>query len=296
MLPLHSRPLAVLAAAAVLVAAPVDARACGLFNWFHKDRTTTFYAPVVAAAPACNTCVPQTVSYVPQTAFRPVVTTTPVTTMRPVTATDPCTGCPTTVLQRTTGYVQQTMMVPYTSYRPVVAPTTTFFAPAVAAPATTTFYQPAVPAVTAPAVTVPAQPGCCGTSSVAPTTFATPVTSTQRVPLPATVTTQSAPAQVAAPAQPAPANTFAPRTLPASETPAERQNTLKPLPIPDATKETNTNGDELPRLLDPQDRTAANAVRHANYLPVALNARQEVNTAKPVLTDDLDDNGWQAAR
>jgi hypothetical protein len=172
MLPRKHPRLTALIAGLVVSALPAQTQACWLFNCFGHHSRTTFYAPVAAAAPACAPCAQQTVRYVPQTAYRPLVTTTPVTALRPITATDPCTGCPTTVMHPTTTYVQRTVMMPYTTYRPVVQ--TSLFAPAVAAPvlsapacptgtcapaATTTYYQPAA---VAPAVT---QPACCGTSA-----------------------------------------------------------------------------------------------------------------------------------
>src|SRR5688572_4640054 len=114
-----------------LFALPAQTQACWLTSCFGHHSRTTFYAPV-AAAPACNTCVPQTVSYAPQMAYRPLLTTTPVTALRPVIATDPCTGCATTVMRPTTAYVQRTVMMPYTTYRPVVQ--TSYYAPAAVAP------------------------------------------------------------------------------------------------------------------------------------------------------------------
>jgi hypothetical protein len=284
MWPSNQRRLPAVIAGLLVAALPAQSEACWLFNCFGHHSRTTFYAPAAVAAPACNTCVPQTVSYIPQTAYRPLVTTTPVMAMRPVTATDPCTGCPTTVMQPATSYVQRTVMMPYTTYRPVIR--TSFFAPAVAAPvmaapacptggcapaATTTYYQPAA---VAPVIT---QPGCCATNAAA-TTFAPVSTSA----VPAIGPAMQAPSYPAAPASPT--------TNGMNQSPSDK--TFK-TPEP---KDSGVNGEatSFPRLTDPMNRTTSTNLRAGAYTPIALRVmRTAAPTNRP---EKLDDSGWEAAR
>jgi hypothetical protein len=285
---------------------PAQTQACWLFDCFGHGSRTTFYAPVAAAAPACAPCAQQTVRYVPQTAYRPLVTTTPVTALRPVISTNPCTGCATTAMYPTTTYVQRTVMMPYTSYRPVVQ--TSLYAPAVAAPAvvapacptgacapaaTTTYYQPAaVPATIT-------QPACCSPS--ASTTFA-PTSSTTVLPGPGT-TSYGTPAGT-------PQKTF---TNGQNGLPGDRidnngatngnanggtvNKTSILNPIPDV-EEDRSAGDEtsLPELRDPRNRTTS--IASPQSYAVAW------STGKPVIEKPiekhtvrkLDNSGWEAAR
>jgi hypothetical protein len=286
MLPTNDRRLKALMVGILVAAVPARSEACWLFDCFGHHNRTTFYAPAAVAAPACNTCAPQTVSYVPQTAYRPLLTTTPVVALRPVMATDPCTGCSTTVMQPATSYVQRTVMMPYTTYRPVIR--TSYYAPAVAAPvmaapscstgacapaATTTYYQPAA---VAPAVT---QPGCCAANS-GPAGFS-PVS-----------TITSSP--TVGPATYAPSLPAAPAAQPnngASESPSDK--TFKQAP---ETKENSTNGEAMsfPRLTDPMNRTTSNALPARAYTPVAWKAMRMPAVTSRV--EKLGDSGWEAAR
>jgi hypothetical protein len=287
MFPRKRRSFAAVLAGLAVAALPAQSQACWLFDCFGHHNRTTFYAPAVAA-PACNTCVPQTVSYVPQTAYRPLVTTTPVTALRPVTATDPCTGCATTVMHPTTSYMQRTVMMPYTTYRPVTR--TSLFAPAVAAPviaapacptgacapaASTTYYQPAV---SAPVI---AQPGYCAANATQATVA--PMASAVTAPALGTAT----PAYGAMPGP-------APRTFNnASESPSDRNEPLKP--IPDV-KENGVKSDatSLPRLTDPLNRTTSKALSGWSYTPVALKDARPAPQVSRI--QKLDDSGWEAAR
>jgi hypothetical protein len=280
----------------LLAMLPGTTQACWLFDCFGHHSRSTFYAPV-AAAPVCNTCAPQTVSYVPQTAYRPLMTTTPVTTLRPVTAADPCTGCPTTVMQPTTSYMQRTVMMPYTTYRPVLQ--TSFYAPTVGAPVigapacptgacgiapTTTYYQPAAvaPVLTAPAPVITAppvtQPGCCAATTTP--TFGAAMTgglgtggalSTAPLYNPGTMSPQ--------------------RTFNASESPSDaNSNVLKPVPDMPAGESKNDNSSL--KLVDPQNRTTS-SLPAWSYTPVALKESTTVKAATPA---KFDDSGWEAAR
>jgi hypothetical protein len=138
-----------------LSASNARAACCGLWNsWFAPAPApvTTYYAPFTASyAPAGYG---QTVNYMPQTCYRTVYVNAPVVAYRPMSACDPCTGCATTVMRPVVSYVTQARLVPYTTYRPVVAA-----APACCGAVTAAYAAPI--AVTAP-VAAPAP--CCGAS------------------------------------------------------------------------------------------------------------------------------------
>jgi hypothetical protein len=149
------RPLIAVTCSALVLALPAETEACWL--------TSCFSRPAACPAP-----VTQQVNYVPQTCYRTVYSPVAVTSYRPITTTDPCTGCPVTSLSPVTTYVQRPVVVPYTTYRPVVTTVLLPTAPACpcspcatgacgAAPATS-YYAPT--AVAAPA------PSCgCGAST-----------------------------------------------------------------------------------------------------------------------------------
>jgi hypothetical protein len=281
----------------LLSALPAQSQACWLFDWCgHHRSQTTFYAPV-ATAPACSQ---QTVNYVPQTAYRPLVTTTPVTAMRPVVSTDPCTGCPTTIMQPATTYVQRTVMMPYTTYRPVVQ--TSYYAPAVAAPvvaapacptgacgAATSYYQPATVVPAAPVVT---QPSCC-TPTAAATTFA-PTSATTIISNPTTPAGNGSTAS--------PPSTFRNEPSPSdskpqgdeSNAPANTGMSSFPALPPQRVKSgTAEREDSVPRLHDPQNRTTMNRLA-GDYMPVAYRASKP--TVESLKINKLDDSGWSQAR
>src|SRR4051794_17230637 len=101
----------------LVLALPVSqAQACHWLRGCGQPATTTFYAPV-AVAPAP---VAQVVNYMPQTCFRTVYVNTPVVAYSPVRACDAC-GNSTTVMRPVTSYVMRPQLVPYTTYRQVVA-------------------------------------------------------------------------------------------------------------------------------------------------------------------------------
>src|ERR1700716_2807299 len=101
------RPLIATSCIALVLALPAETDACWL--------TSCFSRPAACPAP-----VTQQVNYVPQTCYRTVYSPVAVTSYRPITTTDPCTGCPVTSLSPVTTYVQRPVVVPYTTYRPVV--------------------------------------------------------------------------------------------------------------------------------------------------------------------------------
>ncbi|MGD9646071.1 MAG: hypothetical protein AB7U73_10180 [Pirellulales bacterium] len=179
--------LMVATSVAALVGAPTESKA--IFHWF---KSCCKPAPVVAATPSCAP-VPQMVTYVPQTAYRAQYVNVPVTAYQPVTSCSPC-GGQTTYMQPVTTYRPQVQMVPYTTYRLVysslVAPapaTTTYYAPAVttAVPTTAAYAAPAAPVA-------PAKPCGCGAGApaVAATTYAPAAAA---APAPASSTTYYAP-------------------------------------------------------------------------------------------------------
>ncbi len=148
MSPSKVRRIIAVACSGLVLALPAESQAC----WF-----TSCFHPAPAACPAPVAPVQQ-VNYVPQTCYRTVYNPVPVTSYRPITTADPCTGCPVTSLSPVTTYVQRPVVVPYTTYRPVVTTVMMPVAPACptcsacsacAAPATS-YYAPAAVAAPAP--------------------------------------------------------------------------------------------------------------------------------------------------
>lgn len=112
--------------AAMLFAAPAESNACcgWLFGGWGAQTTYSLpymartYAPVYSAS-ACTSCVPQTVSYMPQTSYRTVYRAVPVTSYWSGTSCDPCTGCPVTYYRPVTTWTYRATLMPYTTYRAV---------------------------------------------------------------------------------------------------------------------------------------------------------------------------------
>ena len=149
---------------AMLVAPP---KSEAIFHWFRNcfRPRTTVAMPVVGAS-ACDPCATQqVVQYVPQVAYRTEIVNVPVTTYRPVTSCGPC--GPVTTYRPVVTYRPTTRVVPYTTYRPVVTTTarrTLRLMPTVSLmpSTTTTLYAPATSSA------------CCGGSTAAATSYATP--------------------------------------------------------------------------------------------------------------------------
>ncbi len=228
------RTLIVAASLAAGLNMPGQAQAC---CWCHSLFGAP--APVAAVAPPyISPGVPvQSVSYVPQTAYRTVYSPVPVTTLSPVTSCDPCSGCPTTSMVPTTTYVQRPVVVPYTTYRPVYS---TYYAPApapacCAAPAcgcgacggacatpapATTYYQPSAsyyqPSTSyyQPSAVVPGAPGCGCAAHAAPAYSGAPVPAYSGAPAPAYNST----------------STYAPAYAPPSSYPPSGQTIVSPAP------------------------------------------------------------------
>lgn len=110
--------------AAMMLATPAQGLDCLSWLFGGCGAQTTYRAPYVSqtyapaySAPACSSCVPQTVRYVPQTCYRTVYQRVPVTTCGSFTGCDPCTGCPVTYYRPVTTWSYQAAYVPYTTYR-----------------------------------------------------------------------------------------------------------------------------------------------------------------------------------
>jgi hypothetical protein len=125
----------------MLLAAPSPSRAAFEWlcpcTWFHHQSACTTYAPPFAPAAGCSgcsscsscsscstcsSCRPVTCNYVPQTCYRTVYRLAPVTTCRPVSTCDPCTGCPVVTMRPVVTYALRPQLIPYTTYRAVLAP------------------------------------------------------------------------------------------------------------------------------------------------------------------------------
>jgi hypothetical protein len=299
----------------VLSLSPARADAyCGWWNrWFGAAPVTTYYAPYTAAyAPAGYG---QTVNYMPQTCYRTVYVNTPVVAYRPVAACDACGGA-TTVMRPVVSYVPQARLVPYTTYRPVVAAAPACGFCGTVAPATTYY----APAMVAPAVAAPAP--CCGASAAAPMTSGV-VVGTPGAAVPSLApslnyppTTQGVPPAAAYPSVPSP-STYAPSTgapagslppannatPPATDAPQDKtfdnpSDPNKPapesrllLPPQSEPEKSNTNG--VLRGLDPedQDRITALPMRQALAVrPVSATSVSQTTTYKQA------DTIWRSAR
>lgn len=162
--------------------APATSNACWLTSCFSCCKpkpAPTFCPPPVAVcpppAPVCDVC-PQQVSYVPQTSYRAVEQCVPVTTCRPETVCDPCGGAQT-VMRPVTTYTRRQVMVPYTTYRPVVTPVAAGCSTCSGAAMNSPYYT-GTPVAAAPAMmAAPAAGGCtnCAAGYAAAATPATAV-------------------------------------------------------------------------------------------------------------------------
>lgn len=273
-----------LVAATMLTIPAASARACHLFDRC-CGRATTYYAPYVASyAPTC--CAqPQVVNYVPQTCYRTVYVNAPVVAYRPTTACDAC-GRATTVMRPVTTYVTQARMVPYTTYRAVVAPAQ----PCCGAAPVTSTYAPAVSTVPA----APAAPACCTPASA--TYTPTPTLSTYTTPAPSSPITTTTPV-------PAPSTTPAPLTPYPSpaEQPADGNKTFEPSPsdatpgesrmlLPPSNAPSSSTFSTRPHGLDPdlEDRTTAIPLRNSRLV------RQASLVVPQAETPRADNGGWRA--
>ena len=136
--------------------------------------------------PACETCAPQTVSYMPQTCYRTQYVQVPVVTYRPVSSGcclsnlfNHCNSCqtPTQTMRPVTTMVYQARMVPFTTYR--IVPTNPCNAGLCGSMPTTTYAPIAAPAVASGGCSSCAAPAATyapagATYAPATTTYTTP--------------------------------------------------------------------------------------------------------------------------
>jgi len=294
---------------AMLFVTPSESQACfcGLFGG-RCSHCSTFAAPMAAPTYApmggCATCVPQTVQYLPQVSYRSFVHRVPVTVLRPASGCDPCSGCPVTTYRPITTWMQQTQLVPYTTYRIAY---TSALAPCVS-------YQACDPCAGgcpggacgatngmtyAPMGSYVPSAGSCGCSpapsngttysgpapagnGAAPSTYsgsapagngASP--SMYGNPAPPTGALNTVPGTTS----PAPTATPQPKTFQEGTTPAPQDLRMQPIPDPKA------DTTSAPKLIDPDARTTR--------LPIRQAANYQLISAPP---SRLDDGGWRASR
>ncbi|HTQ39864.1 MAG TPA: hypothetical protein VMJ32_12620 [Pirellulales bacterium] len=290
-------------------------------NWFKAKEA----APVCPApAPACAVC-PQQISYVPTTSYRTEYTCTPCTSCQPVSTCDPCGGAQT-VMQPVTSYVRRPVLVPYTSYRPVVtqlnyaAPACTSCGastPYYSGAAAVSYSQPAVAAGQAYAAPAYAAPNYAAAPAYAtgPAYTAQPSYSVQASAPGMGSPGMSAPALGTPTPAPPPSggmpNTFQPSgTAQPSAAPPVNSSLMPTTPIPDTDK---FNSGSAPRLLDPQDRTTSTSPMNPPMITQAIfntadsstvfhqatyqpNAQQTANGGWTTGTDSgASMDGWQAS-
>lgn len=306
----------------------------GLLDWlFHRRsccRPVPAYPVTTAQSPCCGTQVLQrvVVNYAPQTTFQTRWEQVPVTYYRPLTGVDPNSCCPTTTLQPCTAMQWRARRVPVTCYRPIystvavnaLSPVTALAAPqascAGCSPAASGYGagQYAVPSTQV----LPATPGAWG-----PRQFSDPT--------PAELHPSDA-GQEPADIRPSlddsgfnrpdlgTTSRLSPPTLGARSSvilrgpegpdvrtslPVERNTNLRPIPDPDRDTGTPDGGSSLvPQLLNPDDKTARRAVRHASYSTISWPERHtvvrpvEVRPAAPRREIEpartWDESGWQA--
>jgi hypothetical protein len=258
------------AVAGMFLATPAESRDC--LSWLFGGcgaRTTyraPYYAPSYApsyapvySAPACTSCVPQTVRYVPQTYYRTVYRSVPVTTYGAFTRSDPCTGCPVTYYRPVTSWTYQAAYVPYTTYRLV-------------------YSNPCSPCVTTSSCS-----SCIssvGTTSAVGGACCTPSAGGAA----GTGTLQYSESFNSTNGQPS-QGTPAPETFKQGES----ESATEPItPVPDP----KTSSAPGPDLTDPGGRTTHRPVRQAVHF------RLITSPSKPTTADRprLDDGGWRAAR
>ncbi len=248
------RGLVVCGVVAMLLATPAKSEACGfldgLFGWCGTARTTYMapYAAPVAAPAVCNPCAAQTCCYMPQTCYRTVYQRVPVTTCQAATYCNFWTGCPVTTYRPVTTWTYRARLVPYTTYRLV-------------------YSNPCVPCVSygacdpcagicTPATTIPSAcgPAGCGAVSTPVVPYSGPSGSTT-----------------------APSGSTVPKTYQENSQPAEGGG-LKPIPS------TNLNSTPVPKLIDPDNRTASRQLLQATHYRLISSPAKVVSSS-----------GWRAS-
>jgi hypothetical protein len=244
-----SQPVAV-AAQPAFVAQPIAVAAQSTYVPLFRRRWTwpTSLTPSglgFAPASACGTCAPQVACqpvcqkvcrYVPQTSYRTTYCRQPVTVCRAVQMRDPCTGCPKTVMQRTTAYRVVARRTPYTTYRPVY---------------TTVCSKPAC----SPCATGACASGTCSTGSCASGACGTGIAASGNIPA------QNFKIEAKKPT-PAPAKAKTNDVHEMKEVPAAKPNRSIPKASPAS----------LPRLNNPRDQVTQKhppVVKVAHHEPIA---------------------------
>ncbi len=216
----------------------------------------TAYSPTTSTV--CSP-VGQTCYYTPQTTYRWSYSRIERTSYRPVTAVDPCTGCPTTTYQAVTrkSLLPWLHRKPVTSYRLTSTPTS---------------------------VCSPVCGSACSVSCPAPSVSSGVITSSgASCPagcVPATGPISSSP-------QPDPGYGGAPKTFetPESSGSASQGAQSSSYRLPPRSEAPGSS--EPPRLIDPENRSAAKPIRYATYRHTS-----EAPAERPA----LDVSGWRASR
>lgn len=251
--------------AAMLLAAPAQSSACCGWLFGGWGARTTYRTPYFAqtyapaySAPACTSCAPQTVRYVPQTSYRTVYRPVPVTSYAAVTYSDPCTACPVTYYRPVTSWAYQAAYVPYTTYRLVYSNPCI---PSVSIDPCSS-YGPGVGTTfgTSGACCPPSANGASGTVTVPPS--GSPDSTNGQAP------------------EGKPPETFKKQESKSPEEP------IKPVPNPE------TSSAPGPNLTDPASRTTFRPPRQAVRFRLIASPSKPVSGYQP----KLDDGGWRAAR
>jgi len=311
------RVLTIACAGAAAVLSTPAWSAAGIFGCDHCA------APVVAA-PACATCAPPTVSYMPTSIYRALYAPAACTTCyQPVAPCSTCASYAVTTYRPWYGgwTTYSARLVPYTTNQPIYSAYQPVYAamPVVAYPGCSSCascspysgcnscaryspcagYSPCVGysscSSCSPCATCSACEGCsscsggCGTVTYgAPASGCQSCAAPTTVVTPAPVTVMPAPntGSTVAPSTPGPAPEGAspPKTFEEKTQKPATDTELKPIPRTD----TQLNSMPAPALPDPRDRTAARS--GSPSARVAL-------TALPIQTSPAQDNdGWRPAR
>jgi len=267
---LHQRLRGVVIAcgvAAMLLSAPAESSACFdcLFGGWGAQTTyrAPYFAPTYApaySAPACTSCAPQTVRYVPQTYYRTVYRQVPVTTYGAFSGCDPCTGGPVTYYRPVTSWTYQAAWVPYTTYRIV-------YSDACSPCASSNGCSPCGPSVGS---TLGAGGACCGQGT---TTNGTVGAGT----IPPSGTSSSANGQ-------APEGKAAPDTFKKGAEPSGEK--IEPKPDP------NTSSNPGPNLTDPGSHTALRPMAGAGRYHLIASPQEPAADRRP----QTDAGGWRVSR
>lgn len=290
-----------------MAAVPTESQA--IFHWFGCGGCggggTTAFRPIAAApspymaampvAPACNTgCSPcgQTCNYMPQTCYRTVLQQVPVTAFQPVASCDPC-GNQVTAMRPVVTFQTQARLVPFTTYRPVYTPMTSFAPVSVGCPTggCPTSGCNSCGSNVSYASPVSSASGCSSCSAASTPSYSNPVYSSPAPSYSSTPSYSPAPTNGSS-TTPTPALSPSEPTRPQTFQQDDRgvtdgQSRLKPIPDEDRQdsepSNKKTNSTLSPRLLEDGDRTTYRPLKY-DVIPVSA-------------ADEADANdGWRPAR